>query len=88
MIVTDEMVQQVLAVPGAMRMAVDLASISPLSTVEVGVLMAHIAVAVDFQHHYLSTACRHSEHGQCRQTCKFCEKACSCGCHRPEEVEG
>jgi len=33
-------------------------------------------------HHYVSTACRHRLHGQCRQTCKFCFAACACVCHQ------
>lgn len=32
-------------------------------------------------HDYVSTACRHDIHGQCRQTCKFCDRSCRCACH-------
>lgn len=32
-------------------------------------------------HHYLSTACYHGHHNQCRQTCKFCPAECRCTCH-------
>src|SRR5215207_3646129 len=34
-------------------------------------------------HDYLSTACHHDEHDDCRQECKFCPAACECKCHRP-----
>lgn len=34
-------------------------------------------------HAYLSTACVHGEHRQCRETCKFCPAGCRCGCHGP-----
>lgn len=33
-------------------------------------------------HVYLSTACYHNFHGECRQTCKFCPSPCSCECHK------
>jgi hypothetical protein len=33
------------------------------------------------QHVYLSTACAHNEHGNCRKTCKYCEQDCICHCH-------
>src|SRR6266850_1099515 len=33
-------------------------------------------------HSYLSTACQHDLHAQCRQTCKFCGVYCLCPCHR------
>lgn len=32
-------------------------------------------------HDYLSTACYHGQHDQCRKQCKFCEVGCNCGCH-------
>ena len=32
-------------------------------------------------HLYVSTACIHSEHGSCRNTCKFCGDPCVCPCH-------
>lgn len=32
-------------------------------------------------HLYVSTACQHGSHGQCRQRCKFCEARCLCQCH-------
>lgn len=32
-------------------------------------------------HMYLSTACLHVKHTQCRRRCKFCEVACVCICH-------
>src|SRR5258708_1567246 len=30
------------------------------------------------QHHYVSTACQHGLHGQCRERCKFCDAKCQC----------
>lgn len=33
------------------------------------------------EHAYVSTACHHGLHDQCRRRCKFCEIACSCPCH-------
>lgn len=32
-------------------------------------------------HSYLSTACHHDLHHNCRQTCKFCKIPCECLCH-------
>lgn len=32
-------------------------------------------------HDYLSTACHHQRHGECRHVCKFCTVACRCDCH-------
>jgi hypothetical protein len=40
--------------------------------------MAEIAAA---EHGYLSTACLHNLHNQCRKQCKFCEALCKCECH-------
>lgn len=34
-------------------------------------------------HDYISTACHHGEHDECRQECKFCPAACDCVCHQP-----
>lgn len=34
-------------------------------------------------HAYLSTACVHGRHGDCRLTCKFCPAGCRCVCHQP-----
>lgn len=34
------------------------------------------------EHLYLSTACLHEQHDQCRQTCKFCEAPCICEHHK------
>lgn len=31
--------------------------------------------------HYLSTACHHTFHDECREVCKFCESPCVCPCH-------
>lgn len=31
--------------------------------------------------HYLSTACHHERHADCRLACKFCEERCVCSCH-------
>lgn len=33
-------------------------------------------------HEYVSTACQHRQHDECRQTCKFCNRNCLCVCHR------
>jgi len=32
-------------------------------------------------HAYLSTACHHTLHDNCRQVCKYCPAECACGCH-------
>lgn len=34
-------------------------------------------------HHYVSTACHHMLHDQCRLTCKYCPtpNPCKCPCH-------
>lgn len=32
--------------------------------------------------HYMSTYCFHGEHGQCRLTCKVCDRRCRCRCHK------
>ncbi len=31
-------------------------------------------------HVYLSTACQHGKHEECRLVCKFCGAKCTCGC--------
>lgn len=31
--------------------------------------------------HYLSTACHHGHHDQCRRICKYCPETCLCKCH-------
>jgi hypothetical protein len=33
------------------------------------------------EHVYLSTACHHEIHEECRKQCKFCEVDCACDCH-------
>ena len=33
------------------------------------------------EHVYLSTACHHELHEECRKECKFCEVSCVCDCH-------
>jgi hypothetical protein len=33
------------------------------------------------RHDYLSTACHHQRHDECRNVCKFCESECGCDCH-------
>ena len=38
-------------------------------------------------HDYLSTACHHDLHKQCRKVCKFCAAACSCPCHAVADRE-
>jgi uncharacterized protein YuzE len=37
-------------------------------------------------HEYLSTACWHEVHDECRRTCKFCDKPCACDCHAARSV--
>jgi hypothetical protein len=37
------------------------------------------------EHEYVSTACQHELHAECRKTCKFCAETCRCGCHVPAE---
>jgi len=37
-------------------------------------------------HAYLSTACQHALHSDCRRDCKFCSEPCRCDCHRGAEV--
>jgi hypothetical protein len=32
-------------------------------------------------HQYLSTACFHGHHDQCRRICKWCPARCVCECH-------
>lgn len=42
-------------------------------------------------HVYLSTACQHGKHSECRLSCKFCDAKCSCDCGHvavPEQREG
>ena len=34
-----------------------------------------------FWPHYWSTYCIHNKHGDCRLTCKHCERPCLCPCH-------
>lgn len=38
-------------------------------------------------HDYLSTACLHEQHDQCRRSCKFCPAECSCDCAHPDTTE-
>jgi len=46
------------------------------------------AMLVDIvEHSYISTACHHTFHDQCRKTCKFCAVACKCECHTVEPQE-
>lgn len=39
------------------------------------------------EHHYISTACQHGKHQECRKLCKFCGAKCACGCEHPEPSE-
>lgn len=32
-------------------------------------------------HFYISTACGHGKHAECRLSCKFCATPCRCDCH-------
>jgi hypothetical protein len=36
-------------------------------------------------HQYISTACLHCRHDECRRSCKFCKSPCLCSCHVSEE---
>jgi hypothetical protein len=36
-------------------------------------------------HQYLSTACRHQQHEECRKVCKFCDAPCICSHHVADE---
>lgn len=40
--------------------------------------------ATPAHHVYLSTACHHGKHAECRQKCKFCGTTCACPCHRAD----
>ena len=35
-------------------------------------------------HFYVSTACQHYRHNECRRVCKFCPSMCLCPCHKTE----
>jgi hypothetical protein len=35
--------------------------------------------------HYVSTACLHFKHDNCRRRCKFCERLCRCPCHQNQD---
>jgi hypothetical protein len=35
-----------------------------------------------FEHDYVSTACQHRQHTDCRRICKYCPALCLCVCHR------
>lgn len=37
---------------------------------------------------YLSTACWHDLHTECRLTCKYCELPCFCHCHPDTSTTG
>jgi hypothetical protein len=36
--------------------------------------------------HYLSTACIHAHHDECKNTCKFCDRDCRCPCHESDQT--
>lgn len=38
-------------------------------------------ITTEQEHRYLSTACHHRLHTNCRLTCKWCPAACRCWCH-------
>lgn len=44
---------------------------------------APIAKSAMTSHDYLSTACLHDKHSECRLACKFCPAACACDCGHP-----
>jgi hypothetical protein len=33
-------------------------------------------------HEYMSTACFHNKHVECRRVCKYCPQECICPCHK------
>lgn len=37
-------------------------------------------------HTYVSTACQHLQHEECRKDCKFCQTVCICPCHWEKAV--
>ena len=39
------------------------------------------ALRGESQHDYVSTACFHMRHAECRKRCKFCDEQCLCDCH-------
>jgi hypothetical protein len=41
---------------------------------------------VTLGHNYLSTACWHGKHDQCRKECKFCKAPCKCECHDKKDA--
>lgn len=49
-------------------------------------LAARLRSAPSEVHDYLSTACLHNMHDQCRQSCKFCGAECRCVCHATNET--
>jgi hypothetical protein len=53
-----------------------------LGDVQGGVSGPVTPVALGAAHaHYTSTACIHALHLRCRDTCKWCDRACGCDCH-------
>jgi hypothetical protein len=49
--------------------------------------LAEFLVSVAAQHTYLSTACFHLRHAECRKQCKFCNIRCLCECHRVQGMQ-
>ncbi len=45
-----------------------------------------LSVESDY-HSYLSTACYHERHDDCRMVCKFCYVQCRCKCHKEAKSE-
>lgn len=41
----------------------------------------------DGEHFYVSTACLHDRHDDCRLICKWCDAPCNCRCHREETAD-
>jgi hypothetical protein len=39
-------------------------------------------------HVYISTACTHKLHHECRLKCKWCDSTCECDCHDDEPAAG
>jgi len=38
-------------------------------------------------HGYISTACWHVFHDECRKVCKFCGSECRCECHKRKPTD-
>lgn len=49
------------------------------------VVQPAVTLSLPGEHHYISTACLHGRHDDCRQQCKWCPSRCACtGCDHQE----